>query len=61
MLDMWLEQIARMISANLWIAPLLALVAGMLTSFRKSIKVSHGISYSADWIIYVLVGILIKF
>lgn len=33
MLDMWLEQIAQMISANIWIAPLLALVAGVLTSF----------------------------
>ncbi len=33
MLDIWLEQIAQMISENIWIAPLLALVAGVLTSF----------------------------
>lgn len=33
MIDVWLDQIARVISNNLWVAPLLALLAGVLTSF----------------------------
>lgn len=33
MIDIWLDQIARVISNNFWIAPLLALLAGILTSF----------------------------
>ncbi len=32
MIDLWLEQIANIISANAWFAPILALVAGILTS-----------------------------
>lgn len=32
MIDYWLNQIAAMISNNLWLAPLLALFAGVLTS-----------------------------
>lgn len=33
MVDTWLEQIAMSIQNNMWIAPLLALLAGVLTSF----------------------------
>lgn len=33
MVDIWLEQIAQMLSGNMWIAPLLVLIAGVLTSF----------------------------
>lgn len=33
MIDVWLDQIARVISNNFWVAPLLALLAGVLTSF----------------------------
>lgn len=33
MVDTWLEQIAMSIQNNMWIAPLLALLAGILTSF----------------------------
>lgn len=33
MIDIWLDQIARVISNNAWVAPLLALLAGVLTSF----------------------------
>lgn len=33
MVDTWLDQIAISIQSNVWIAPLLALLAGMLTSF----------------------------
>ena len=29
----WLEALSTAISANIWLAPLLALVAGVLTSF----------------------------
>lgn len=32
MIDTWLSQIAEMIGRNLWFAPLLALLAGILTS-----------------------------
>jgi len=33
MIDLWLEQIGRVIGQNAWLAPLLALVAGVLASF----------------------------
>lgn len=33
MIDAWLNQIARMIQDNMWFAPLLAVLAGVLTSF----------------------------
>lgn len=33
MIDNWLNQIADIISENIWLAPVLALVAGILTSF----------------------------
>ena len=33
MLDTWLNQIAQSIQSNMWIAPFLALLAGILTSF----------------------------
>ena len=33
MIDSWLNQIAAAINSNLWLAPLLALLAGVLTSF----------------------------
>lgn len=33
MIDTWLNQIAEAISGNLWLAPILALLAGVLTSF----------------------------
>lgn len=33
MINNWLSQIAEMISYNIWIAPILALLAGILTSF----------------------------
>lgn len=33
MIDAWLNQIAEAISGNMWLAPILALVAGILTSF----------------------------
>lgn len=33
MIDAWLNQIARMIQDNMWIAPLFAILAGVLTSF----------------------------
>lgn len=33
MIDAWLNQIAEAISGNMWLAPILALVAGVLTSF----------------------------
>lgn len=33
MIDLWLEQIGQAIGQNLWLAPLLALLAGVLTSF----------------------------
>ncbi len=33
MIDLWLEQISSQISQNMWLAPLLALLAGVLTSF----------------------------
>lgn len=33
MIDLWLEQIGRVIGQNAWLAPLLALLAGVLTSF----------------------------
>ena len=33
MINEWLEQIAAMMSGNIWIAPLLSFVAGVLTSF----------------------------
>ena len=33
MIDVWLEQIGRAIGQNFWLAPLLALLAGVLTSF----------------------------
>lgn len=33
MVDTWLNQIAQSIQSNMWIAPLLALLAGVLTSF----------------------------
>lgn len=33
MINIWLEQISSQISRNLWLAPLLALLAGVLTSF----------------------------
>lgn len=33
MIDAWLEQIGQLIGQNLWLAPLLALLAGVLTSF----------------------------
>lgn len=32
-INQWLETLSALISANLWLAPLLALVAGVLTSF----------------------------
>ena len=32
MIDTWLNQIAEIIGSNLWLAPLLALIAGVLTS-----------------------------
>lgn len=33
MINDWLNQIAEVIGDNMWIAPILALVAGILTSF----------------------------
>jgi len=33
MINAWLEQISTQISQNMWLAPLLALIAGVLTSF----------------------------
>jgi cytochrome c biogenesis protein CcdA len=33
MIELWLEQIGRVIGQNAWLAPLLALLAGVLTSF----------------------------
>lgn len=33
MIDVWLNQIAEVISNNVWLAPLLAFLAGVLTSF----------------------------
>lgn len=33
MINDWLNQIARVIGDNMWLAPILALVAGILTSF----------------------------
>lgn len=33
MIDMWLEQIGALIGQNMWLAPVLALLAGVLTSF----------------------------
>ena len=33
MIDLWLEQIGSVIGQNAWLAPLLALLAGVLTSF----------------------------
>ena len=33
MIDVWLEQISAVIGRNIWLAPLLALAAGALTSF----------------------------
>ena len=33
MIDTWLSQIAEVISDNMWLAPILALLAGVLTSF----------------------------
>ncbi|MCP1103142.1 cytochrome c-type biogenesis protein [Aequitasia blattaphilus] len=33
MIDTWLSQIAEIIGSNLWLAPILALIAGVLTSF----------------------------
>ena len=33
MIDTWLAQIGQTIGQNMWLAPLLALVAGVLTSF----------------------------
>ena len=33
MIDTWLNQIAMSLQDNMWIAPLLALMAGILTSF----------------------------
>lgn len=33
MIDAWLKALAEMISANMWLAPLLAILAGVLTSF----------------------------
>ena len=33
MIDIWLNQIAASIQNNMWIAPFLALLAGILTSF----------------------------
>lgn len=33
MIDQWLSQIALIINENMWVAPLLALLAGVLTSF----------------------------
>lgn len=33
MIDGWLNQIANVITNNLWLAPILALLAGILTSF----------------------------
>ena len=33
MIDSWLNQIAEAINGNLWLAPILALLAGLLTSF----------------------------
>ena len=33
MIDTWLNQIAEAINGNLWLAPVLALLAGLLTSF----------------------------
>jgi len=33
MIDAWLEQIGQLIGQSLWLAPLLALLAGVLTSF----------------------------
>ena len=32
MIDSWLSEIAKVISSNMWLAPILALVAGILTS-----------------------------
>ena len=32
MIDAWLSEIAKVISSNMWLAPILALVAGILTS-----------------------------
>ena len=32
MVDAWLSEIAKVISSNMWLAPILALVAGLLTS-----------------------------
>lgn len=32
MVDAWLSEIAKVISSNMWLAPILALVAGILTS-----------------------------
>jgi len=33
MIDLWLEQISALIGQNMWLAPVLALFAGVLTSF----------------------------
>ena len=33
MVDAWLSEIAKVISSNMWLAPILAVVAGILTSF----------------------------
>lgn len=33
MINGWLDQIAEVIGNNIWLAPILALVAGILTSF----------------------------
>lgn len=33
MINDWLSQIAETIGSNLWLAPILALIAGVLTSF----------------------------
>ena len=35
MIDTWLNQIAMSLQDNMWIAPLLALMAGILTSFTQ--------------------------
>ena len=34
LINQWIEAISASISANMWLAPILALLAGILTSFK---------------------------
>ena len=49
MIDGWLSQMAEVIGNNMWLAPLLALLAGILTSVTPLFAIQRTADYWLCW------------